>query len=288
MNKSKLVNMKEMLQRAKLFHYAIAQININNLEWAKAALEAAQETATPIILGVSEGAVKYMWGYKTVVNMVNAMIEENNITVPVCLHLDHGTFRGCVKALEAGFSSVMFDGSKFPIEKNIVLTNDIANIAKKFNASTEAEVGGFDNGDEGEIADIDQALDIANLPIDAIAFSFGSIHGIYPKNWKGLNFDILDNFTYLSDLPVVLHGGSGIPDKQIKTAISLGVCKINVNTECQLAFAEATRRYFEDEKDLDFKNKGYDPRKILKPGYAAIKKVCIDKFKLFGSFGVIK
>ena len=284
-----LVSAKEMLNKAKAGHYAVGQFNINNLEWTKSILLAAEETRSPVILGVSEGAGKYMTGYKTVVGMVNGMLEELNISVPVALHLDHGSYEGCYKCIEAGFSSIMFDGSHYPIEENIEKTKELVKVAKGKGMSIEAEVGSI-GGEEGgvigrgECADPKECKSVADLGVTMLAAGIGNIHGKYPENWEGLSFETLDAIQQLTgDMPLVLHGGTGIPDDMIKKAISLGVAKINVNTECQIAFAEATRKYIEDGKDLE--GKGFDPRKLLAPGAEAIKDMVITKIKLFGSEG---
>ncbi len=292
-NKNNLANLKKMLKVAQTFNYAIPQINANNLEWIMAILEAANESNSPVIIGISEGAAKYMWGYKNVVDMVSNMIKFKNITIPVALHLDHGTLNGCIAALEAGFSSVMYDGSSLPIKENMANTQRIVKLAKKYNASVEAEVGGIGGNEDGvtslgEFANVGDCMDMATLDIDALAVAIGSIHGIYPKEWKSLDFNLLTQISELVNKPLVLHGGTGIPKDQIKRAIANGINKINVNTECQLAFAYATRKYIMDKKDLDVSKKGYDPRKLLKPGQEAIKIVCIEKFKEFGSFGTFK
>ena len=284
-----LVSAKEMLQKAKAGHYAIGHFNINNLEWTKSILLAAEETRSPVILGVSEGAGKYMTGYKTVVGMVNGMLEELNITVPVALHLDHGSYEGCLKCIEAGFSSVMFDGSHYPIEENVEKTKELVKICAEKGISLEAEVGSIGGEEDGvigmgECADPKECKMIADLGVDFLASGIGNIHGKYPANWKGLSFETLDAVQQLTgDLPLVLHGGTGIPEDMIKKAISLGVSKINVNTECQLAFADATRKYIEAGKDLE--GKGFDPRKLLKPGSEAIIAIVKEKMELFGSVG---
>ena len=284
-----LVSAKEMLNKAKAGHYAVGQFNINNLEWTKSILLAAEETRSPVILGVSEGAGKYMTGYKTVVGMVNGMLEELNISVPVALHLDHGSYEGCYKCIEAGFSSIMFDGSHYPIEENIEKTKELVKVAKGKGMSVEAEVGSIGGEEDGvigrgECADPKECKSVADLGVTMLAAGIGNIHGKYPENWEGLSFDTLDAIQQLTgDMPLVLHGGTGIPDDMIKKAISLGVAKINVNTECQLAFAEATRKYIEAGKDLE--GKGFDPRKLLAPGAEAIKDMVITKIKLFGSEG---
>lgn len=289
--KSRLVNVNGMIQKAIEGKYAIAHINTNNLEWTTAILEAAQETNSPVIIGVSEGAAKYQNGFKNVYDMVTNTMEYLNITVPVALHLDHGSYEGAKKALEAGFSSVMFDGSHYKLEENIAKTKEIVELAKKYNASVEAEVGtigGEEDGviGQGEVADPKECKLISDLNVSILAAGIGNIHGLYPKNWKGLNFDVLAEIKdTIPTTGLVLHGGTGIPANQIKKAISLGVVKINVNTECQIAFAEATRKYIQEKKDLDEKKKGYDPRKLLKPGKEAIKNMVIEKMKLFGSLG---
>ena len=284
-----LVNTKDMLKKAKEGHYAVGQFNINNLEWTKSILLAAEETKSPVILGVSEGAGKYMTGYKTVVGMVNGMIEELNITVPVALHLDHGSYEGALKCIEAGFSSVMFDGSKYPIDENVAKKKELVELCSKKGISVEAEVGSIGGEEDGvvgagEFADPMECKKIADLGVDILAAGIGNIHGKYPENWPGLSFETLDEIQKLTkEMPLVLHGGTGIPDDMIKKAINLGVAKINVNTECQLVFAEATRKYIEEGKDLE--GKGDDPRKLLAPGAAAIKDKVIEKIKLFGSDG---
>ena len=284
-----LVSAKEMLNKAKAGHYAVGQFNINNLEWTKSILLAAEETRSPVILGVSEGAGKYMTGYKTVVGMVNGMLEELNISVPVALHLDHGSYEGCYKCIEAGFSSIMFDGSHYPIEENIEKTKELVKVAKGKGMSVEAEVGSIGGEEDGvigrgECADPEECKAVADLGVTMLAAGIGNIHGKYPENWEGLSFETLDAIQQLTgDMPLVLHGGTGIPDDMIKKAISLGVAKINVNTECQLAFTDATRKYIEAGKDLE--GKGFDPRKLLAPGAEAIKDMVITKIKLFGSEG---
>ena len=284
-----LVSATEMLKKAKAGHYAVGQFNINNLEWTKAILQTAQECNSPVILGVSEGAGKYMTGYKTVVGMVNGMLEELNITVPVALHLDHGSYDACYKCIEAGFSSIMFDGSKYPIEENVAKTKELIEVCNKKGISLEAEVGsigGEEDGviGQGECADPNECKQIADLGVTMLAAGIGNIHGKYPANWAGLSFETLDAIQKLTGkLPLVLHGGTGIPDDMIKKAIDLGVAKINVNTECQLSFADATRKYIEAGKDQE--GKGYDPRKLLKPGYEAIIETVKEKMELFGSVG---
>ena len=282
-----LVPVTEMLKKAKNEKYAVGQFNINNLEWTKAILLTAQELNSPVILGVSEGAGKYMCGFTTVVGMVNGMINELGITVPVALHLDHGTYEGAFKCIEAGFSSVMFDGSHYDIEENIEKTKEIIALAHSKGISVEAEVGAIGGEEDGvigggEVADPEECKMIADLGVDMLAAGIGNIHGKYPANWKGLRFDVLAKIQELTgEMPLVLHGGTGIPADMIKEAISLGVSKINVNTECQLAFADATRKYIEAGKDLE--GKGFDPRKLLAPGFEAIKATVKEKMELFGS-----
>ena len=284
-----LVSAKEMLEKAKAGKYAVGQFNINNLEWTKAILQTAEELKSPVILGVSEGAGKYMCGYKTVVGMVNGMLEELNITVPVALHLDHGSYEGAKKCFEAGFSSVMFDGSHYPIEENISKTRELVETCNKLGLSLEAEVGAIGGEEDGvvgsgEVADPKECKMIADLGVTMLAAGIGNIHGKYPENWAGLSFDTLDAIQQLTgEMPLVLHGGTGIPADMIKKAISLGVSKINVNTECQLAFADATRKYIEAGKDLQ--GKGFDPRKLLADGSQAIKDTVKEKMELFGSVG---
>ena len=284
-----LVSATEMLQKAKAGHYAVGQFNINNLEWTKAILTTAQELNSPVILGVSEGAGKYMTGYKTVVGMVNGMMEELGITVPVALHLDHGTYEGCYKCIKAGFSSIMFDGSHYPIAENVEKTKELVAITKALGMSLEAEVGAIGGEEDGvigagECADPDECKAIADLGVNMLAAGIGNIHGKYPANWKGLSFETLEAVkAKVGNMPLVLHGGTGIPEDMIKKAISLGVAKINVNTECQLAFAAATRKYIEEGKDLE--GKGFDPRKLLAPGTEAIKQTVREKITLFGSAG---
>ncbi len=284
-----LVSAKDMLNKAKAGKYAVGQFNINNLEWTKAILQTAEELKSPVILGVSEGAGKYMCGYKTVVGMINGMLEELNITVPVALHLDHGSYEGAKKCIEAGFSSVMFDGSHYPIEENIAKTKELVETCNKLGLSLEAEVGAIGGEEDGvvgngEVADPKECKMIADLGVTMLAAGIGNIHGKYPANWAGLSFDTLAEIQELTGtMPLVLHGGTGIPADMIKKAISLGVSKINVNTECQLAFAEATRKYIEAGKDLE--GKGFDPRKLLADGTAAIKATVKEKMELFGSVG---
>ena len=284
-----LVSAKEMLEKAKAGHYAVGQFNINNLEWTKAILQTAQECNSPVILGVSEGAGKYMCGYKTVVGMVNGMLEELKITVPVALHLDHGSFEGCMKCIEAGFSSVMFDGSHYPIEENVEKTKELVGITGEKGMSLEAEVGAIGGEEDGvvgsgECADPKECKAIADLGVTMLAAGIGNIHGKYPENWAGLSFETLDAIQQLTgEMPLVLHGGTGIPEDMIKKAISLGVAKINVNTECQLSFADATRKYIEAGKDLE--GKGFDPRKLLAPGAEAIKATVKEMMEFFGSVG---
>lgn len=284
-----LVSAKEMLTKAIEGKYAVGQFNINNLEWTKAILLTAEELKSPVILGVSEGAGKYMTGYKTVVGMVEGMIEELNITVPVALHLDHGSFEGAKACINAGFSSIMFDGSHYPIEENIAKTTALVNACDVLGISLEAEVGSIGGEEDGvvgagECADPDECKAIADLGVTMLAAGIGNIHGKYPENWAGLSFETLAAVKdKVGDMPLVLHGGTGIPADMIKKAISLGVAKINVNTECQLSFAEATRKYIEAGKDLE--GKGFDPRKLLAPGFEAIKATVKEKMELFGSIG---
>ncbi len=284
-----LVSATEMLKKAKAGHYAVGQFNINNLEWTKAILSTAEELKSPVILGVSEGAGKYMTGYKTVSAMVKAMIEELNITVPVALHLDHGSYEGCYKCIKAGFSSIMFDGSHYPIEENVEKTKELVKVAHAMGLSIEAEVGSIGGEEDGvvgmgECADPNECKAIADLGIDFLAAGIGNIHGKYPDNWQGLSFDTLAAIQEKTgEMPLVLHGGTGIPADMIKKAIDLGVAKINVNTECQLSFAAATREYIEAGKDQQ--GKGFDPRKLLAPGAAAIKETVKEKMELFGSVG---
>lgn len=284
-----LVSAKEMLTKAREGKYAVGQFNINNLEWTKAILLTAQECNSPVILGVSEGAGKYMCGYKTVVGMVKGMIEELGITVPVALHLDHGSFEGAKACINAGFSSVMFDGSHYPIEENIAKTKELVSVAHNMDMSIEAEVGSIGGEEDGvigrgECADPDECKAVADLGVDMLAAGIGNIHGKYPDNWEGLSFETLDAIQAKTGvMPLVLHGGTGIPEDMIKKAIDLGVSKINVNTECQLSFADATRKYIEAGKDLE--GKGFDPRKLLAPGAEAIKATVKEKMELFGSVG---
>ena len=284
-----LVSATEMLKKAKAGHYAVGQFNINDLEWTKAVLTAAEELRSPVILGVSEGAGKYMAGYRTVVGMVNGMIKEMDISVPVALHLDHGSYEGCLKCIDAGFSSVMFDGSHYPIEENIEKTTELVKLCHGKGLSIEAEVGSIGGEEDGvvgmgECADPKECKMIADLGVDFLAAGIGNIHGKYPANWKGLSFETLDAIQQKTGvMPLVLHGGTGIPADMIKKAIDLGVSKINVNTECQLSFADATRKYIEAGKDLE--GKGFDPRKLLAPGAEAIKATVKEKMELFGSVG---
>ena len=284
-----LVSAKDMLEKARDGKYAVGQFNINNLEWTKAVLQTAQELESPVILGVSEGAGKYMTGYKTVAAMVKAMIEELKITVPVALHLDHGSYDGCYKCIEAGFSSIMFDGSHYPIAENVEKTTELVKVCNDKGLSIEAEVGSIGGEEDGvvgmgECADPAECKQIADLGVTMLAAGIGNIHGKYPENWAGLSFDTLAAVKdKVGDMPLVLHGGTGIPEDQIKKAISLGVAKINVNTECQLSFADATRKYVEAGKDLE--GKGFDPRKLLAPGTEAIKATVKEKMELFGSVG---
>ena len=284
-----LVSAKEMLDKAKAGHYAVGQFNINNLEWTKSILLTAQELKSPVILGVSEGAGKYMTGFKTVAAMVKAMDEELGITVPVALHLDHGTYEGCYKCIKAGFTSIMFDGSHYPIEENVEKTKELVKIVAEHGMSLEAEVGSIGGEEDGvvgmgECADPKEWKMVADLGVTMLAAGIGNIHGKYPANWKGLSFETLDAIQQKTGvMPLVLHGGTGIPADMIKKAISLGVSKINVNTECQLSFADATRKYIEAGKDLE--GKGFDPRKLLAPGADAIKATVKEKMELFGSVG---
>lgn len=284
-----LVSAKEMLTKAKEGKYAVGQFNINNLEWTKAVLQTAQENNSPVILGVSEGAGKYMGGWDAVVGMVNGLLKDMKITVPVALHIDHGTYEGAKAVIEAGFSSVMFDGSHYPIAENIEKTKEIIALAGAKGISVEAEVGAIGGEEDGvvgggEVADPEECKMIADLGVTMLAAGIGNIHGKYPANWKGLNFEVLAKIQEKTPgMPLVLHGGTGIPADMIKKAISLGVSKINVNTECQLAFAEATRKYIEAGKDLE--GKGFDPRKLLAPGTQAIKDTVKEKMELFGSVG---
>ena len=284
-----LVSAKDMLTKAKAGHYAVGHFNINNLEWAKAVLLTAEELKSPVILGVSEGAGKYMCGYKTIVGMVNGMLECLNITVPVALHLDHGSYEGALACVEAGFSSIMFDGSHYPIAENIEKTKELVRIANEKGLSLEAEVGAIGGEEDGvvgmgECADPDECKAIADLGVTMLAAGIGNIHGKYPANWPGLRFDVLEKVQEKTGaMPLVLHGGTGIPADMIKKAITLGVSKINVNTECQLAFAAATREYIEAGKDRE--GKGFDPRKLLAPGFEAIKATVREKMELFGSVG---
>ena len=284
-----LVSAKEMLDKAREGKYAVGQFNINNLEWTKSVLLTAEELKSPVILGVSEGAGKYMTGFKTVSAMVKAMMEELNITVPVALHLDHGSYEGCYKCIKAGFTSIMFDGSHYPIEENIEKTKELVKVAHAMGLSLEAEVGSIGGEEDGvvglgECADPRECKAIADLGIDFLAAGIGNIHGKYPENWPGLRFDVLEQVkAAVGDMPLVLHGGTGIPEDMIKKAISLGVAKINVNTECQLSFAAATREYIEAGKDQ--KGKGFDPRKLLAPGADAIRATVKEKMELFGSVG---
>jgi fructose-bisphosphate aldolase class II len=286
---SRLVSAKEMLAKAAAGKYAVAQININNLEWTKAAVITANELRSPIILGVSEGAGKYMTGFKTVTAMTAAMLDELDITVPVALHLDHGTYEGAKKCIEAGFSSIMFDGSHYPIDENVEKTRELVAICNAKGISIEAEVGSIGGEEDGvvgagECADPDECKRIADLGVTMLAAGIGNIHGAYPADWKGLSFETLAAVKErVGNMPLVLHGGTGIPDEMIKHAISLGVAKINVNTECQWAFQKATRAYIEAGKDQQ--GKGFDPRKLLAPGYEAIKATVKEKFEMFGSVG---
>lgn len=282
-----LVSAKDMLTKAFEGHYAVGQFNINNLEWTKAILQTAQECNSPVILGVSEGAGKYMCGFNTVAAMVNGMIESLGITVPVALHLDHGTYEGAKKAMQAGFSSIMFDGSHYPIEENVEKTKELVTITNYLGLSLEAEVGAIGGEEDGvvgggEVADPAECKMIADLGVTMLAAGIGNIHGVYPENWQGLRFDALEKIKEaVPGMPLVLHGGTGIPDEMVKKAISLGVSKVNVNTECQLVFRDATRAYVEAGKDQQ--GKGFDPRKLLAPGAEAIRAKCAEKIQLFGS-----
>ena len=284
-----LVSATEMLKKAKAGHYAVGQFNINNLEWTKAILLTAQELNSPVILGVSEGAGKYMTGFKTVAAMVKAMDKSLGITVPVALHLDHGTYDGCYKCIKAGFTSIMFDGSHYDIDENIAKTKELVAVAHAMGMSIEAEVGSIGGEEDGvigmgECADPNECKQIADLGVDMLAAGIGNIHGKYPANWQGLSFETLDAIQQKTGvMPLVLHGGTGIPAEMVKKAITLGVAKVNVNTECQLAFQEATRKYIEAGKDLE--GKGFDPRKLLNPGFEAIKATVKEKMELFGSVG---
>ena len=280
-----LVNAKEMLDKAYENGYGIGQFNINNLEWTKAILETCQEKNSAVILGVSEGAIKYMGGFNVVSKMVEGLDKDLNITVPVALHLDHGSYEGAKKALEAGFTSIMFDGSHFPIDENIEKTKEIVELCHAKNVSVEAEVGGIGGEEDGvvsagELADPEECKKIASLGVDFLAAGIGNIHGVYPKDWQGLNFERLEEIkNAVGNLPLVLHGGTGIPEEQVKKAIERGVSKININTECQIVFTEATRKYVEEGKDKV--GKGFDPRKVLKPGYEAIKDKVREKIEFF-------
>ena len=284
-----LVNATDMLNKAREGKYAVGHFNINNLEWAKSILLTAQEMNAPVILGVSEGAGKYMGGFKVVADMVKALTDSMEITVPVALHLDHGTYEGCYKCIKAGFSSIMFDGSHYPIAENVEKTKELVAITKALGMSLEAEVGAIGGEEDGvigagECADPDECKAIADLGVNMLAAGIGNIHGKYPANWKGLSFETLEAVkAKVGNMPLVLHGGTGIPEDMIKKAISLGVAKINVNTECQLAFAAATRKYIEEGKDIE--GKGFDPRKLLAPGTEAIKQTVREKITLFGSAG---
>ncbi len=282
-----IVEAGEMLRKALEGKYAVGQFNINNLEWTKTILLAAEEGKSPVILGVSEGAAKYMGGYNVVVGMVNGMIKDLNITVPVAVHLDHGSYDAAKVAMEAGFKSIMFDGSHYPIEENIAKTKEIVELAHSQGISVEAEVGSIGGEEDGvvgrgEIADPKECKRIADLGVDFLAAGIGNIHGVYPENWQGLDFEALEAIQKeIGELPLVLHGGTGIPENMIKQAISLGVSKINVNTELQLEFAKATRKYFEEDKDKQ--PKGFDPRKVLAPANEAMKAKILEKMEIFGS-----
>ncbi|MBQ3132764.1 MAG: class II fructose-1,6-bisphosphate aldolase [Clostridia bacterium] len=284
-----LVSATEMLQKAVAGHYTVGQFNINNLEWTKSVLKAAEECQSPVILGVSAGAGKYMTGFGTVAAMVKAMINDMNITVPVAIHLDHGTYEDCYKCIKAGFSSIMFDGSHYPIEENLAKTTELVHVAHQLGLSLEAEVGAIGGEEDGvvgagECADPNECKMIADLGVDMLAAGIGNIHGKYPENWPGLSFETLAAVKdKVGDMPLVLHGGTGIPDEMVHKAISLGVAKVNVNTECQIAFTAATRKYIEAGKDLS--GKGFDPRKVLADGAAAIIDTVKTKMALFGSVG---
>ena len=284
-----LVSAEKMLNEAKAGRYAVGQFNINNLEWTKAVLLTAQELSSPVILGVSEGAGKYMCGFKTVADMTKAMMDFLGITVPVALPLDHGTYEQCYACIKAGFSSIMFDGSHYPIEENVQKTTELVHAAHQLGLSLEAEVGSIGGEEDGvigmgECADPAECKMVADLGVDFLAAGIGNIHGKYPAGWPGLRFDVLEKIkAAVGDMPLVLHGGTGIPDEQVRRAIDMGVCKVNVNTECQLVFAEETRKYVEAGKDLE--GKGFDPRKLLAPGTAAIKAKVKEKMELFGSVG---
>lgn len=284
-----LVSATQMLLDAKQHHYAVGQFNINNLEWTKAILLTAQEQQSPVILGVSEGAGSYMGGYRTIVGMVQGMLQELSITVPVALHLDHGSYDAALACIEAGFSSVMFDGSHYPIDENVEKTKALVELTKQRSLSLEAEVGSIGGEEDGvvgtgEVADPDECQRISELGVTMLAAGIGNIHGTYPEGWQGLRFDVLKTINQKTGgIPLVLHGGTGISKEMIQTAINLGVCKINVNTECQLVFAAATRAYIEAGKDK--RGKGFDPRKLLAPGFLAIKEAVKEKMELFGSVG---
>ncbi len=290
MKNSMLVNAKNAINLANKYNFAIAHININNLEWIQSAIDAAIFAKCPIILGVSMGAAKYMGGYKLIYNMVNDYMNYINCSIEVILHLDHGNYQACLDAIEAGFTSIMFDGSSLPFNENIKKTTELLSICQQKNISIEVEVGsigGEEDGicTDGEMANINECIEISKLPIDFLAAGIGNVHGIYPKNWKGLNFSLLEEINKKTNLPLVLHGGSGIDDNQIKKSIMLGIRKINVNTECQIAFSKTLKQYFVDTQDLLIK-KSYDPRKYLKLGKNAIFEVCIEKFKLFNCFNI--
>ncbi len=280
-----LVNAKEMLDLAYENGYAIGHFNTNNLEWTKAILLAAEAKKTAVIISSSEGAAKYMGGFKTVANLVKNLHDALGITVPVAIHLDHGTYEGAKACIEAGYTSVMFDGSHFPIEENLEKTKEIVRLAHEKGISVEGEVGGIGGEEDGvasagELADVEECKNLAACGIDFLAAGIGNIHGVYPADWQGLNFDRLKEISEAVKMPLVLHGGTGIPDDQIKKAISLGVSKINVNTECQIAFAKATREYIEEGKDQ--KGKGFDPRKLLLPGTNAVQALVEEKMDMFG------
>ncbi len=282
-----LVSAKQILIDAREGKYAVGAFNINNLEWTRAILETAEEMKSPVLLGVSEGAVKYMGGFKTVSLLVQGLVEDLGITVPVALHLDHGSYEGSFKAIEAGFTSVMFDGSHYDFEENLEKTKEVVAFAHERGISVEAEVGSIGGEEDGiigtgELADPQECKTLADTGIDFLAAGIGNIHGKYPANWKGLDFDVLGAIQDITgNIPLVLHGGSGIDEAQIKKAISLGVAKINVNTELQIYFAEETRKYIEAGKDQE--GKGFDPRKLLAPGTEGIKAGVREKIELFGS-----
>ena len=281
-----LVNAKEMLDLAYENGYAIGHFNTNNLEWTKAILLAAEAKKTAVIISSSEGAAKYMGGFKTVASLVRNLHDALGITVPVAIHLDHGSYEGAKACIEAGYTSVMFDGSPFPIEEHLEKTREIVRLAHENGISVEGEVGGIGGEEDGvtsagELANVEECKNLAACGIDFLAAGIGNIHGVYPADWQGLNFDRLKEISDAVKMPLVLHGGTGIPDDQIKKAISLGVSKINVNTECQIAFAKATREYIEAGKDQQ--GKGFDPRKLLLPGTNAVQALVEEKIDMFGS-----